>query len=215
MGVLTRRRARRAQHPHRQPDQLRRVGACLWLAHLMGVRRCACRRPRLPGHIRQRHAAPAPAAQHHHWPAFGCTSFCSKLQQFCEGSAESLPGARTCAAPGAERARGCAAAPGLVILCAGLLLPDTPASYAERGHFDKARNVRPAPPCWPRLRSWAGRHAGAQFLPWLAHLVFTTCTSILGIARVPLGTISVCFERGLVSWRALRRLRTRLWCGPW
>ncbi len=93
----------------------------------------------------------APAAQHHHWPASGCPCSCSKPQQSCEGSAEPLPGARTCAAPGAERARGRAAAPGLVILCAGLLLPDTPASYAERGHFDKARNVRPAPPCWPRL----------------------------------------------------------------
>jgi len=34
-----------------------------------------------------------------------------------------------------------AAVPGLVILMAGVLLPDTPASYAERNMLDKAKAV--------------------------------------------------------------------------
>lgn len=40
------------------------------------------------------------------------------------------------------------AVPGIVILLAGLLLPDSPASYAERGMLDKAKAVR-APACVP------------------------------------------------------------------
>lgn len=35
-----------------------------------------------------------------------------------------------------------AAVPGVVILLAGLLLPDSPASYAERGMLNKAQAVR-------------------------------------------------------------------------
>ena len=44
-----------------------------------------------------------------------------------------------------------AAVPGVVILLAGLLLPDSPASYAERGMLDKAKAAR-APARMPVLQ---------------------------------------------------------------
>ena len=37
-----------------------------------------------------------------------------------------------------------AGAPGIIILFAGIVLPDSPNSLAERGHFEEARRVRAA-----------------------------------------------------------------------
>ena len=36
----------------------------------------------------------------------------------------------------------CAAVPGVIILIAGIILPESPSSLAENGHIDQARRVR-------------------------------------------------------------------------
>lgn len=51
--------------------------------------------------------------------------------------------------------------PGIVILLAGLLLPDSPASYAERGMHDKAKAVR-APACMHLLHVMPSNKECAQ-----------------------------------------------------
>ena len=38
-----------------------------------------------------------------------------------------------------------AAGPGIIILLAGLILPESPSSLAENGHIERARHVRPLP----------------------------------------------------------------------
>ncbi len=36
-----------------------------------------------------------------------------------------------------------AAGPGIIILLAGLILPESPSSLAENGHIERAKHVRP------------------------------------------------------------------------
>ena len=57
--------------------------------------------------------------------------------------------------------------PGIVILLAGLLLPDSPASYAERGMLDKAKAVR-APACMHVLHAMS---SNKECAPGMASLL--------------------------------------------
>ena len=91
--------------------------------------------------------------------------------------------------------------PGVVILLAGLLLPDSPASYAERGMLDKAKAVR-APDCMhllhvissnkkcapdtaifcdrPLASEWLQPHIFGLLAGWLvSYAVMSDCTKII------------------------------------
>ena len=71
------------------------------------------------------------------------TDVCPQLTSFCirEGPHVSLAGSWALARSCCECSVLCAAAPGIIILLAGVILPESPSSLAEQNDIVRARKV--------------------------------------------------------------------------